>query len=425
MPPASDAANSSRAARSALFLLLLINLFNYLDRYVLAAVEPRIARTFFGADDPDTLAKTGALATAFIVSYMIAAPIFGWLADRMSRWVLVGIGVLLWSVASAGSGLAPTFAFLLITRAFVGIGEAGYGPAAPTIISDLYPIERRGAKLAWFYMAIPVGSALGYAWGGVFEAMLGWRWAFYLVMPPGILLGLLALRRRDPRRGGNRAHKVKLADYLALLKNRSYVLDCAGMTAMTFAIGGVSFWMPHYLAEYRKVGSLAHATVIFGGISAVAGITATLAGGWAGDKLRSQFSGAYFLVSGTGILLACPLIMLMLVTPFPAAWIVIFWAVFFLFFNTGPSNTVLANVTRPSIRATAFALNIFLIHTFGDAISPPLLGKIVGRQDQPHWDRAFLVVTVIMIFAALFWLWGARYLQEDTVADEGASAVET
>jgi hypothetical protein len=95
--------------------------------------------------------------------------------------------------------------------------------------------------------------------------------------------------------------------------------------------------------------------------------------------------------------------MLMLVTPFPAAWIVIFWAVFFLFFNTGPSNTILANVTRPSIRATAFAFNIFLIHTFGDAISPPLLGKIVGRQDQPHWDRAFLVVTVIMILAALFW----------------------
>src|SRR4051812_29145095 len=105
----SKSSSAERPARSALLLLLLINLFNYLDRYVLAAVEPRIAKTYFGADDPDTLAKTGALATAFIVSYMVAAPIFGWLADRMSRWVLVGIGVLLWSLASGASGLAPTF----------------------------------------------------------------------------------------------------------------------------------------------------------------------------------------------------------------------------------------------------------------------------------------------------------------------------
>src|SRR5215216_2026595 len=146
-------------ARFSLALLLLINLFNYIDRYVLAAVEPRIAKQFFGADDPGALKKTGSLATAFIVSYMIAAPIFGWMADRMSRWVLVGIGVTLWSLASGASGLATTFTMLLITRLFVGVGEAGYGPAAPTIIADLFPVQKRGSVMAWFYMAIPIGSA--------------------------------------------------------------------------------------------------------------------------------------------------------------------------------------------------------------------------------------------------------------------------
>src|SRR4051812_48040176 len=174
---------SRQGARFSLALLLLINLFNYIDRYVLAAVEPRIAKQFFGADDPGALKKTGSLATAFILSYMIAAPIFGWLADRMSRWVLVGIGVTLWSLASGASGLAMTFTMLLITRLFVGIGEAGYGPAAPTIISDLYPIERRGQKLAWFYMAIPVGSALGYMWGGQMQQWMNWRWAVFTVVP--------------------------------------------------------------------------------------------------------------------------------------------------------------------------------------------------------------------------------------------------
>src|SRR5438034_2060230 len=123
---AHESQKSSDNARVSLALLLSINLFNYIDRYVLSAVEPRIAKTFFGADDVNTLQKTGSLATAFIVSYMLAAPIFGWLADRISRWTLVGIGVILWSLASGGSGLAPTFTILMITRLFVGIGEAVY-----------------------------------------------------------------------------------------------------------------------------------------------------------------------------------------------------------------------------------------------------------------------------------------------------------
>src|SRR4051812_19118244 len=123
-----------RSARFAVALLLTINLFNYIDRYVLAAVEPEIGHQFFSTkpDDPKTLEKTGSLATAFLISYMVTAPIFGWLADRMSRWLLVGVSVLLWSVASGASGLAGVFTMLLITRLFVGVGEAGYGPAAPT-----------------------------------------------------------------------------------------------------------------------------------------------------------------------------------------------------------------------------------------------------------------------------------------------------
>src|SRR3954470_16669060 len=195
----SSEVSSRQGARFSLALLLLINLFNYIDRYVLAAVEPRIAKQFFGADDPGALKKTGSLATAFILSYMIAAPIFGWLADRMSRWVLVGIGVTLWSLASGASGLAMTFTMLLITRLFVGIGEAGYGPAAPTIISDLYPIERRGSVLAWFYMAIPVGSAAGFMIGGLVSKHSGWRAPFFWVVPPGLLLAAFCFFMKSPR----------------------------------------------------------------------------------------------------------------------------------------------------------------------------------------------------------------------------------
>jgi MFS family permease len=412
-------------ARVSLAILLGINLFNYVDRTVLAAVIPRIRGHFFpNSGEHGDLGLTGTLATAFIVSYMLTAPIFGWLADRMSRWILVGISVILWSLFTGGSGLATTFAMLVITRALVGIGEAGYGPSAPTIIADLYPIERRGSVLAWFYMAIPVGSAIGYMLGGWVGSQLGWRWAFFAVVPPGILIGLLCFFRKDPPRGrADRTsappRRTRWTDYLMLLRNRSYFLDTAGMAAMTFAIGGISFWMPTYISEERHAGDLGHVNFMFGLLTVIAGVIATLLGGIVGDKLRPRFPGSYFLVSGAGILACCPFIILMLFTPFPFAWVWLFLAEFCLFFNTGPSNTILANVTHPSVRATAFALNIFLIHALGDAPSPPILGYITSRFG---WNAAFGLITVTIGFGGLLWLAGARYLAADTERASGLDA---
>ena len=420
--PAGGAARDSHVvpgARAALGLLLLINLFNYIDRYILAAVEPRIREDLLKGD-PNAMKKTGFLATAFLVTYMLTAPIFGILADRFSRWLIIGAAVILWSLATGATGLAVVFPMLLLARVFVGVGEAGYGPAAPTLISDYYPVERRGSVLAWFYMAIPVGSALGYALGGFMETHFGWRSAFYAAVIPGIALGVLAIRRKDPPRGAaDQTHTPKrasMADYLRLLHIPSYLLDTAGMAALTFAIGGISYWMPGYLI-YRKAGSLAQVNMIFGGITVLGGIVATLCGGMAGDKLRSRFPGSYFLVSGIGILIACPLILLMLVTPFPLCWVVIFLTVFFLFFNTGPSNTILANVTHPTIRATAFAVNILVIHAFGDAASPPLLGGIIeSTPAKDNWNMAFIVVAVVSGLAGVIWLLGIPYLKKDTAA---------
>src|SRR5215210_3477259 len=108
-------AEGKRDARVALALLLSINLFNYIDRQVLAAVEPEIRDTFFTPNDPNAMARTGTLGTAFLVTYMLSAPALGWLADRFSRWIIVGTAVLLWSLASGGSGLAATFSILLLT----------------------------------------------------------------------------------------------------------------------------------------------------------------------------------------------------------------------------------------------------------------------------------------------------------------------
>jgi MFS transporter, Spinster family, sphingosine-1-phosphate transporter len=323
--------------------------------------------------------------------------------------------VVLWSVATAASGLAGTFALLFAMRLLVGVGEGGYGPAAPTIISDFFPLELRGRVLSYFYVAIPVGSALGYAIGGFITSRWGWQTAFFAVAPPGVLLGLACFLRRDPRehaRVSKEKSRATLHDYLALARIRSYVWNTLAMTALTFAMGGLSFWIPGYL-QYR--GLPPSSRIVFGGMLVIAGLTATLLGGIVGDLLRKRFAGAYFLVSGVGVMIAFPFCAAVVLTPFPMAWVLMFVALFFLFFNTGPSNTALANVTQPSVRATAFAINILIIHALGDAIAPPLIGAVA---DHTNMDVAFLAVTAMMLVAGVLWIAGIKYLPADTARVE-------
>jgi MFS family permease len=411
---------STSGAQAALLLLLGINLFNYIDRQILAALEPEIRASFFSSADVNAMTKTGLLGDAFFVTYMISAPLLGFLADRISRWVIVGSAVILWSLASGASGLAATFAILFATRICVGIGEGGYGPAAPTILSDLFPIEIRGRVMAIFCAAIPVGSALGYVIGGLIGAHLGWRWAFYLVAPPGLLLGLLCFWQRDPRVATHgfmqKSAGGSLKDYLRLFRTRSYLINCIAQTLMTFVTGGLGYWVSAYL-DYRNQ-SPALGRTIFGLIVVVAGLTSTLLGGVIADKLRSRFAGSYFWVSGIGMLIACPFFIVTLYIPFPAAWFAMFLAVFFLFLNTGPSNTALANVSLPAVRATAFAVNIFVIHALGDVQAFWLLGYIGGHTNM---HIAFLFVSGIIFVSGLVWLIGVKYLPADTAAIEAAA----
>ena len=423
MPATTAPEPAVRRAGLVLALLLGINLLNYIDRQVLAAVESRIEVDLLPGNSAGAQAKMGQLPFAFLMSYMLAAPFFGWLADRINRWWIIAAGVIVWSLASGASGLAESFNMLLVTRMFVGIGEAAYGPAAPTLLSDLYPIERRGRILSYFYLAIPVGSALGYVLGGVMVKHFSWRDAFYVSLPPGLLLGAACLffaEARQRESGGRRTAAVRhsWSDYLQLAHNRSYVLNTLAMAAMTFALGAVSYFMPRYVcfkaldlaASLRP--TLEEVNLAFGAITVVTGIAGTLAGIWLGDKLRGRFPGSYFLVSGVGMLVATPLFLLVITTPFTPEWKLYFWPLIFciefcLFLSTGPANTALANVTRPGIRSSAFAINIFLIHLLGDAISPSLVGTISDRSGG-NMNVGFAAVSAAIAVSGLLWLAGSR-----------------
>jgi MFS transporter, Spinster family, sphingosine-1-phosphate transporter len=388
------------SASGLLWLLFAVNLFNYIDRQILYAVFPALKAELALTDT-----ELGLLASAFMWVYLSAAPVFGWLADRRSRPRLMGLGVGIWSAATALSGIIRSYGQLLFGRALVGVGEASYSAVAPAMLSDAFEPARRGRALAVFSMAIPVGSALGYLLGGLFERQFGWRAAFFIVGLPGLLLAWTVWRLPDRARGGadSAARSAApaapgLADYLALLKTRAYLLNCSAMTAMTFAVGGLAAWVPTYLVRIRGM-DLAEANLIFGVLTLISGIGGTAAGGWLGDRLLPRFPTAYFLVSGVGLALSVPCAAAVILLA-DRTWVLValFLAEVFIFLNTGPLNAIIANVSRPEVRATAYAANIFIIHALGDAISPAIVGMV---SDRAGLSAAFWIAPGALALAAL------------------------
>lgn len=414
---------SPRRTTITLVLLCLMNLLDYIDRFILAAVLPAI-QTEMGLSST----QAGALGPAFLIAYTVCAPGIGWAGDRWNRTHLLLGGVTLWSLATVGAGFAGTYGQLLLARSFLGIGEVTYGTLAPTILADLYPRARRGQILSYFYLAIPVGSALGYVCGGLIEPHYGWRMAFWLVGAPGLGIALAGLLLREPQRGAmdvaettdgqpvrNMLQRVPWRAYLVLRHNRSYVYNALGMALMTFALGGLALWMPAYFHRVKGM-SLPEANLWIGPMTVLSGLIGTLCGGWLADRLQRRTPGAYFLLAGVGMLLAAPCTLVALLANPPAVYLpAMFLAECCIFLNTGPCNAILVNVVPPVMRSTAFAVNIFLVHILGDIWSPILIGAIADATGGNL--TAGMLLTVIAIGGSgLCLLRGARFLAADQQA---------
>src|SRR5579884_2398033 len=240
--------------RAALAILTALNFFNYIDRSVLFAVQPLVQKEFHRSN-----AEFGFLTTAFFLVYMITAPVFGFLADRFPRKNLI------------------------IGGALVGIGEASFVAIAPAFLSDLFSEHRRGRVLALFFMAIPVGTALGYVIGGMLGPRFGWRAPFYVGAAPGFLLALAMFAIPEPVRGQPDALRetTERGTLLGLARNGAFWTATLGMAAMTFALGGLSVWMPTFLSRVRGF-SLQGANELVGIVTLIDGVCATLFGGWLG-----------------------------------------------------------------------------------------------------------------------------------------------
>ena len=399
---------SLRGPNAALAVLTFINLFNYLDRYVVASLVESLKKSELALSDT----QAGSLVTGFVIVYMLTSPFFGTLGDRRGRPGLLALGVGIWSLATALGGFARSFAGLFAARAAVGVGEAAYGTIAPALLADSFPEEKRGRVFAIFFAAIPIGSAAGFVLGGWVDQHYGWRSAFYIAGAPGLLLALLCLALRDPPRGARDSpHPHSLApgegrsSYLGLLKNRAYRLTVLGYAAYTFVLGGVAFWTPAFLERIRGM-SKTDATIQFGAIVVVTGFVGTFAGGWLGDFFLKKSKNAYLLVSGWATLAAAPAAVVAFVSPdrsvFLPAMVV---TQLLMFASTGPINSAIVNVVAPTERARALALSILGIHLLGDVPSPPLIGAL---SDATSLDKAFLVWPAVIAVAGAIWLYAAR-----------------
>ncbi len=395
-----------RRAIYALAILTFINLLNYADRWVLAAVVEPIKRSLGFTDT-----QLGIIGAAFIIVFSITSPLFGSLGDRRARPPLIALGVGIWSLATGLAGFARGFWSLFFARSAVGVGEAAYGSIAPALLSDQFPAEQRGRVMAVFFAAVPVGSAAGYVLGGLADRSFGWRSAFWIAGFPGLLLALLILLVKDPLRGQHDSGYAPRASgtgvleaYRDLLRNRTYVLTALGYAAYTFALGGLGFWMPAFLERARGMPR-AEATVTFGAIVIVTGFAGTFAGGWLGDFFLKRTRQSYLWVAGIATLLAAPLTLVALTSRDKTIYLTtIVIAEVLIFMCTGPVNSAILNVVSPIERATAVGLSVLVMHALGDIPSPPLIGVL---SDRSSLERGVLVVPAAILVAGLIWSYTA------------------
>lgn len=458
----------------ALGVLSLVNFLNYIDRQVLPAVAPAML-----ADKELGLTHTelGYIEAALLLSFTVLAPLFGYLGDLRARTRLMASAAIIWSVATAVTGFIDRLPFLpdaislqlpliqvtiamsgaalalCVVRAVVGVGESSYSTITPSLIADYFPPQRRATALGVFQAAIPMGFALGFVIGGVLAGYFGWRMAFMIVGLPGIIAAMLVWRLKEPERGATdepaphtALEEIELAQAETsaaleqpaakqpwlrtawrILTTRDWLLSTAGYTALTFALGAFATWSTVLLVEDKGM-SQTQAAITLGIVSLLGGAVGTFGGGWLADRVAARRHNAYFLVCAIATLLGIIPTLLALISQ--QSWLylpAIFFAVLLLFISNAPFHAILVNSVPTLVRATAVALNIVIIHTFGDAISRAAVGvisdslkagslanlatlaRLIGIDPaRQHLSAALLIAPIALLISTLFFFWGAR-----------------
>jgi MFS family permease len=402
-------------ATTALVLLTAMNFVNYLDRYILPAVQEQIKHEFTLTDN-----QIGSLTLWFMVAYVCVSPITGWLGDRFPRKPMIVVAALAIAGMNFLTASVHGYTELNFRHAALGIGEACFGIFAPAMLADFYSESKRNKVMTIFNIALPVGAASGYEAGSWIAAHHGWRMSFIASAVPGVLVALLIwfFMREPQRTGAVEKAKTDKASVLSLAKNKAYLSSILGYAAVTFSLGGISWWMPSFL--HREAGySIEAAGAVMGPIIVVAGLGGTALGGWLAQVWSKKTPKALYLVPAlSAALTIAPAVVCFfgpqrLIVPSLAA------AVFLVFLGTGPVNAATLNAVPANLRATAMAGQLFVIHVLGDMPSSKVIGMISDASNLRIGMAATLVTFAI---GAVIFFVGARFAPPLTGDVEAATA---
>lgn len=410
--------------------MVVINLLNYMDRWVASSAGPLIQKELQISD-----ALFGLLGTAFLLVYAFAALPFGYWGDRGARRVVIGVGVAIWSLATLLTGFARNYVQLFLSRAAVGIGEASYYPAGTSLMSDYFPKEQRARAMSIWGAGSTIGIAIGFAGGGYIADKFGWRTAFYFAAIPGLLCALLAFGLREPLRGMAESRGPALAKtaeasfrkFLGLMSIPTLRATILAQTLLFFVLASNAFWLP-FVLNRRFNMSVGRAGLVAGVVIVAGGLIGTLAGGWLADRRALKSPKAHLEVGIAGFVLGAILITIALIAPLNVGPIPVFIPVFLLtvvclYLYSGPFTALSQSVVSPALRASAVTMLLFVSHVFGDSHSTfdvGFLSDLLGGNLQ-----AALLVTspTLLILAAIVAATGLRTVQRDVekMEDEWAA----
>ncbi|NXD80548.1 SPNS3 protein, partial [Halcyon senegalensis] len=458
--PVMSVSENGPAKRDYLIAAVLCyaNLINFMDWYIVPGILLDLQK-YFELND----GETGLLQTVFILCYMLAAPIFGYLGDRYNRKIILGAGISFWSGVTLGSSFISEsyYWIFFLSRGLVGIGTASYSTVAPTIIADLFEEGKRTTMLSIFYIFIPVGSGLGYVLAASMTGVTGdWHWAFRITPCMGglavVLLILLVPHRTQRRTAAHRALSISgtirvaaekpgvkrtakttwCQDVASLAKNWSFVWSSLGLTAMAFVTGALGMWVPLFLYRAQVVqGTVppclqkscnSSNSLIFGGITIGTGILGVISGAEAARRLRKINNKADPLICATSMFISslCLYIALMVAqTNILSTFIFIAFGELFLSINWAVVTDILLYVVTPRRQSTAIALQILVSHLLGDSGSPSLIGIISSaiqakKADSFLWSfwsmqYSFIICAFVGVFGGVFFLLTSFYIEED------------
>lgn len=412
----------------ALGLLTLIYTLNFLDRSLIYILFTPIKRELVLTDLQ--LALLG--STSFVIFYTLLGIPFGNLADRVNRKRMIAVGLAVWSLFSGLTGFAHGFWAIFFCRVMVGVGEATLGPAALSLLSDYFPVRLRATVGAIYSSGIAAGGGIAFFLGGWIGGTLGWRWAFYLLGFPGLMLCLLALGLREVQRGRTEValdnsfqhapSEVTTRDWRILFKSVPLRFHCLGYALFALAANSLTMWGP---AFFTRVHGMDIATIGFtaGTLAVLGGVPGTILGGYYADRFRKRGRGGRMFFTACGAFAAIPLWFILLFSNNPALLIVtvlLMYGVALMWL--GPAAADVHDIVGPKLRGLGIGVYFFTVNVIGYGIGPPIFGKVndlLAVTTYPQRMRyGLLIAPFACLLSALLLLAGSRKLE----AEQGNSS---